>query len=184
MAGKIPSFVTGASAKIKLGGITFAYATDVTYNVSVDVVAIETMGRYEPVSIEPINYSVSGDLSIVRYTKIAQQNLMSGAATGGNGLGNATFTDGTKGSHHFDPGNILFSTSWDLAVFQKAQLAADSIPETPNPAFITITDCRFTRKSGSIGKRGILVERFNFQGVLMSDESYTASHSGDNDLSV
>jgi hypothetical protein len=46
MAAKAPSFVTGANAKIKAGGKTFAYASDVSYQVIVDTVPIETMGRY------------------------------------------------------------------------------------------------------------------------------------------
>jgi hypothetical protein len=74
MANKIPSFVTGATAKIKAGGLTFAYAQDVSYRVNVDTIPIETMGRYEAVTNEPVNYTVSGELAIVRYTAIAQTN--------------------------------------------------------------------------------------------------------------
>jgi hypothetical protein len=182
IAGKVPSFVTGANAKILAGGLTFAYASDVSYQVAVDTVPIETMGRYEAVSNEPVNYSVAGELSVVRYTAIAQQNNMPGAHQGGNGLGNANFQTGGKGSHHMDPGNILFSSTWDLAVFQKVQPAADAPAVSSAPAFITITDCRFTRKSAGINKRGILVDRLGFVGILASDDSFTAGHSGDIDL--
>ena len=183
MSGKVPSFVTGANAKIKCGGLTFAYASDVSYQVAVDTVPIETMGRYEAVSNEPVNYSVGGELSVVRYTAVAKQNNMAGANTGGNGLGNANFTTGGKGSDQIDPGNILFSTTWDLAVFQKVQSAEGATPTEVAPAFITITDCRFTRKSAGINKRGILVDRLSFVGILASDESFNASGSGDIDFS-
>lgn len=182
MAGKVPSFITGANAKIKAGGITFAYASDVSYQVAVDTVPIETMGRYEAVSNEPVNYSVGGELSVVRYTAVAKQNNMAGANTGGNGLGNANFTTGGKGSDQIDPGNILFSTTWDLAVFQKVQNAQGAVPTESAPAFITISDCRFTRKSAGINKRGILVDRLSFVGILASDESFAASGSGDIDF--
>jgi len=183
MSGKVPSFVTGANAKIKLGGLTFAYASDVSYQVAVDTIPIETMGRYEAVSNEPVNYSVAGELSVVRYTAVAQQNLMQGANAGGNGLGKANFTTGGKGSDHIDPSNLLFSKTWDLAVFQKVQSASGATPIAVDPAFITITDCRFTRKSAGITKRGILVDRLAFVGILASDESFTAGNSGDIDLS-
>lgn len=183
MAGKLPSFITGANAKIKAGGLTFAYASDVSYQVIVDVVPIETMGRYETVSNEPVNYSVAGELSVVRYTAVAKQNNMAGTNTGGNGLGNANFVTGGKGSDQIDPGNILFSSTWDLAVFQKVQPAENAVPVAVNPAFITISDCRFTRKSAGINKRGILVDRLAFVGILASDESFNASNSGDIDLS-
>jgi hypothetical protein len=181
MAGKVPSFITGATAKIKAGGLTFAYAQDVSYRISVDTIPVETMGRYETVSNEPVNYSVAGELAIVRYTKIAADNGMPGVNAGGNGLGATRWTTGGTGSDQMDPGNLLMSQTWDLAVFQKVQLGQNEIPVTGD-AVIKITDCRFNNKSAGLNKRGILVDRFTFVGILASDDSYTATHSGDTDL--
>jgi hypothetical protein len=187
MAGKKPSFITGANAKIKVGGKTFAYAADVSYQVAVDTIPIETMGRYEAVSNEPVNYSVAGELSVVRYTSIAKQNNMPGTNTGGNGLGKVDYTTGGNASDEINPGNILFSQSWDLSVFQKEQNAATSgggaAVTTESVEFITIKDCRFTRKSGGLNKRGILVDRLSFVGILADDDSFDVSNSGDIDLS-
>ena len=188
MAGKLPTFVTGANAKIKLGGKTFAYCSDVSYNIAVDVVPIETMGRYEAVTLEPVNYTIAGDLSVVRYTKIAGAAAMPGTAANGNGLGNVDLGgNGAKGSHHFDPGNMLVSKTWDLEVYQKTQAAptaAGGLAATlESEKIITIRDCRFTRKSAGINKRGILVDRLSFMGILGDDESYDASYSGDVDFS-
>lgn len=186
MASKKPAFITGANAKIKVGGKTFAYASDVSYSVMVDTVAIETMGRYEAVTNEPVNYTVAGDLSVVRYTQVAKDNNMAGTNTGGNGLGKVNFTTGGNGSDHVNPGNILFSQTWDLSVYQKTQTAptapGNQAVTTEAVEFITIKDCRFTRKSAGINKRGILVERLSFVGVLMDDESFDSSNSGDTDL--
>jgi hypothetical protein len=189
MASKKVSFITGANAKVKVGGITFAYASDVSYQVVVDTVPIETMGRYEAVTNEPVNYSVSGELSVVRYTSIAKANNMTGTNVGGNGLGKVNFTTGGNGAEHINPGNLLFSQTWDLAVYQKTQAAASTVAggeatTTEGDEFINITDCRFTRKSGAINKRGILVDRLAFVGILAMDESFAASHSGDDDLST
>jgi hypothetical protein len=189
MAGIVPSFVTGANAKVTVGGVTFAYASDVSYNVSVDTIPIETMGRYEAVVNEPVNYSVSGSLSIVRYTAVVKQinpNLP-GTAAGGNGLGNVNYKTGGNGADEIDPANILLSTSWDLQVFQKMQASAvtggGNATTSNGPSFITIKDCRFNRKSAQITKRGILVDRMDFVGILASDDSFDAGHSGDQDLS-
>jgi hypothetical protein len=186
MAGKKPSFITGANAKIKVGGKTFAYAADVSYQVAVDTIPIETMGRYEAVSNEPVNYSVAGSLSVVRYTSIAKNNNMPGTNTGGNGLGKVDYTTGGKASDELNPGNILFSQTWDLAVFQKEQAAAtaagDAAVTTESVEFITIKDCRFTRKSSSLNKRGILVDSLQFVGILADDDSFDVSSSGDTDL--
>lgn len=186
MAGKKPSFITGANAKIKVGGKTFAYAADVSYQVAVDTIPIETMGRYEAVTNEPVNYSVAGELSVVRYTGIAKTNGMPGTNTGGNGLGKVDYTTGGNGANELNPGNILFSQTWDLSVFQKEQLAATAAggtaTVTDSVEFITIKDCRFTRKSSALNKRGVLVDRLAFVGIIADDESFDASFSGDQDL--
>jgi len=184
MAGKIPSFVTGATAKIKAGGRTFAYAQDVSYRVAVDTIPVETMGRYEAVTNEPVNYSVAGELSIVRYTRVAQQNGLQGASSGGNGLGNVTWAGqsgpGAIGSAHFDPSNLIVSQTWDLEVFQKINAGYNAGPD--DVSLMKITDCRFNNKSAGLNKRGILVERMSFVGILASDDSFTAGNSGNNDL--
>jgi len=184
MAGKKPSFITGANAKIKVGGKTFAYAADVSYQVAVDTIPIETMGRYEAVSNEPVNYSVAGELSVVRYTSVAKNNGMPGTNTGGNGLGKVDYTTGGNGANEMNPGNILFSQTWDLSVFQKEQPAAGAgaAVTVDSVEFITIKDCRFTRKSSALNKRGILVDRLSFVGILADDDSFDASNSGDIDL--
>jgi hypothetical protein len=184
MAGKKPSFITGANAKIKVGGKTFAYASDVSYSVSVDTIPIETMGRYEAISNEPVNYSVAGELSVVRYTGIAKANNMPGTNTGGNGLGKVDYTIGGNASNEINPGNLLLSQTWDLAVYQKEQVeaAAAGGTVTDSVEFITIKDCRFTRKSSALNKRGVLVDRLAFVGILADDESFDASYSGDTDL--
>jgi len=184
MAGQLPSFVTGANAKIKAGGLTFAYAQDVSYVVRVDTVPVETMGRYETVSNEPVNYTVSGDLAIVRYTAVAKNNGLPKVKAGGNGLGNANWATGGNGADQFNPGALLASRIWDLAVFQKIQASPTATPASQEPAVWTITDCRFTSKGAGLNKRGILVDRMSFVGILASDDSFTATGSGDEDMSV
>lgn len=180
MAGKKPSFITGANAKIKAGTLTLAYAQDVSYATTVDVIPIETMGRYEVVTNEPVGYRVEGQLNIVRYTAIAQENGMTGAAAGGNGVGNWNMPTGGNASQHVNPGELLASQTWDLEIFQKF----DNNGTTDSTEAIKILDCRFRSKGGAINKRGILVESFAFVGILGEDDSFTASNSGDLDLTT
>lgn len=183
MAKQIPSFITGATAKIRAGGLTFAYAQDVNIRVNVDTIPVETMGRYEAVSNEPVNYSVSGELAIVRYTAIAATNGLPGVNAKGNGLGNANWKTGGKGSDQFDPGNLIISQTWDLQVYQKTAAGFDGkIDDTANKVWV-VTDCRFNNKSAGLNKRGILVDRMSFVGILASDDSFTSGISGDTDLS-
>lgn len=194
MAGRKPVFITGANAKVKLGGRTFAYASDVSYNVTVDVIPVETMGRYEAVTQEPVNYSVSGSLSVVRYTSVAGAATMPGTVTTGNGLGHVASTSLDTMSNHLNPGNLLLSQTWDLAVFQKTQAvatvgavagaAASAATTNDSVEFITIKDCRFISKQSSLTKRGIMVDQLSFVGILADDDSFDSSGSGDVDFAL
>ena len=187
MAGLAPSFITGANAKIKLNDITMAYAQDVSYNVTVTTIPIETMGRYEVVSNEPVAYFVDGTLSIIRYTKAASN--MAGTAAGGNGIGNWLFKSPVtaNASDMMNPGQMLGSLTFDMSIYQKTEVDTGSQPSTgtisDSQLVTTLTDCRLTRKGGAINKRGVLVEQFSFNAILQSDDTFTASGSGDTDLS-
>lgn len=181
MAAQKPSFITGASAKIQVGGRTLAYASEVSYAVAVDTIPVETMGRYEAVTNEPISYSVGGELSIVRYTALAKNISKTSAAQKGNGIGEIKPSAGGDVSQHMDPSSLLLSQTYDIVVFQKAAGASAAAPVTEK--LITITDARFNRLSGGLTKRGLLVERLAFVGVLLNQDSFTAHESGDTDLS-
>lgn len=181
MATQKPSFITGASAKIQVGGRTLAYASEVSYAVAVDTIPVETMGRYEAVTNEPISYSVGGELSIVRYTALAKNITKTSTAKKGNGIGEIKPSAGGDVSQHMDPSSLLLSQTYDIVVFQKA--AGESAAAAPvTEKLITITDARFNRLSGGLTKRGLLVERLAFVGVLLSQDSFTAHESGDTDL--
>lgn len=176
MAGKTPSFITGATAKIKVGALTMAYAQDVSYNTTITTIPVEVMGAYEVKSNEPVAYFVDGTLSIVRYTKEA--SAMSGAAADGNSVEqweNAAGSGGNAGDG-FDPARMIASETFDLEIFQKL---ADATTESVGK----LRDCRLTRKGGAINKRGILVEQFAFNAILMdNDSAVEAGNSGDEDL--
>lgn len=180
MAGKKPSFITGATAKIKIGAKTMAYAQDVSYNTSVTTIPIETMGRYEVVSNEPVAYFVDGTLSIIRYTSAASD--MAGAAANGNSverIDNAVGSGGNAGDG-FDPSQLITSETFDLEIFQKTATVATA---SNTISVGKLRDCRFTRKGGGINKRGILVEQFAFNAILMDNDADAAvGGSGDLDL--
>ena len=68
------------------------------------------------------------------------------------------------------------SGTFDLEIFQKlASTATESVGK--------MRDCRFTRKGGGINKRGVLVEQFAFNAILMdNDADVEVGNSGDLDL--
>ncbi len=189
MAGKLPGFITGANAKLQMIGggdspssKTIAYVSDLSYTVDTVTIPVESFGRYEVLSNEPIAYGVSGGFSVIRYTK-AMAGQLPNSATDGNqakqlGVGNSAV------GAHLDPGIMLFSKTFDIAVAQKASDAAGTAVE-PIP-FLKITDCRVTGRRATLSKRGILVDSYSFVGILVQDTDTDAAvqtgHSGDADL--
>jgi hypothetical protein len=186
--GKMTSLITGSNAKIKINGITLAYATDVQYDVSVQTIPIETMGRYEVLANEPIATLVSGSFSIVRYTKAAKDGDIQGAAQGGNGIGNwgdpASGEVAAKGmSSHINPGYLLNSKTVDIELFRKSKNdPSDAGTKPDSELFLKIKDARLTRMSGSVNKRGVLMESFTFVAEMIQNDSFEAVYSGEADL--
>jgi hypothetical protein len=195
MAGIKPSFITGANAKIKAGDKTLAYAQDVSYTVTVSTIPIETMGRYEAVNHEPVAYFVEGSLSVVRYTKDAASQTTTG--TGSNATtansqiasaaANGNSVDKWAGAM-FNPGSLLTSTTIDIEIFAKNSTSVVAAGGTApanadgSTSIGKLRDCRLTSKGGAIDKRGILVERYSFNAILMDDDGGAVSGSGDRDL--
>ena len=167
-----PGYITGASAKVKIFNKTLAYATDVSYQVTVQTIPIESMGKFEVHSNEPVSYSVDGSFSIIRYTKAAKALVNGDAAANGNNAHKISDGSGSSIGEHLNPGLLLTSNTFDLDLFQ--QHAANTTATSNDQAetsFLRITDCRIVRRGGSINKRGVLVENFAFVGVLLHDHA-------------
>lgn len=179
---KLPGFITGANAKIKIGSQTMAYATDVSYNVDTVTIPVEVMGRYEVLSNEPIAYGCNGSFSVIRYTAQAGVAGIDGVSDSGqknNGVNSITSLAG-----QFDPALMLTTGTFDIEIFQKIKNAG-SAAGVDVKSFFKIIDCRAVRRGGSVNKRGVLVETYSFVGILAGDtDGATAvGNSGDKDLS-
>lgn len=167
MAGIKPSFITGSNAKIKIGGKTLAYAQDISANVTVTTIPIETMGRFEVVANQPVAYFVDGTLSIVRYTSVAKLNNMPDAAPNGNSV----FNMGNI-ANNFDPKNLIISETFDLEVFQVSGLnQTDIVPVSK------MFDATFTRMGHGLNKRGINVDMYSFVAIMAGENGIAPSHS-------
>lgn len=191
MAGKTTSLITGSNAKIKINGVTLAYATDIQYSLSVQTVPVETMGRYEVLANEPIATIVTGSFAVVRYTKAAKNGGISGAAANGNGVGEWGDRTGGEGalvqnsnggmSPQVNPGDLLTSQTVDIELYRKS--VNDPTAAQGVELFKRIQDARLTQMAGSVNKRGILMEQFSFVAELIDDDSFKAKPSGEQDLS-
>lgn len=183
MAQKKAGFVTGANAKILIDNITIAYATNVGYDITVQTIPIEGIGRYEVWSNEPVGYTCSGSLTVIRYTGRAKDSGISKTATSGNAIDRMSQADTDRDlAEHLDPASLLLSETFDLKIFEKA---ADPDDET---RVIEIKDCRLTRRSGNLDKRGVVMDNYAFVGILAGDAKggtgIAAGESGDTDLAT
>ena len=183
MANMKPGFLTGANAKIKMFGKTIAYCADVSYNISVQTIPIESMGKYEVHSNEPVAYSVDGSFSVIRYTKRATTAAIGGviadaAAGTGNEPSAINAGSGGKASEHLNPAKLLISQTFDLEIFEKHATGEAQVTK--------VIDCRLTRRGMSLNKRGVMVDNYAYVGILHQDsDAATADqtgNSGDDDL--
>lgn len=146
MAGIRPTFITGATAKIKLNGKTLAFCQDFTCTIQVAHQTPKVLGKYEGDSVEPLGYLVSGSFSIVRYAKGIKDGVGKGHAPkglaendAGNGVGNwgtvwggklgdvlARNGIGNDGRAHeaLDPSKFAAGTTFDIQIYQRV---ADSV---------------------------------------------------------
>lgn len=183
MSGMKPGFITGANAKIKMFGKTIAYCADVAYNITVQTIPIESMGKYEVHSNEPVAYSVDGSFSVIRYTKRASSGTDGGKiADVASGKGNdpSQVADGaSKASMHLNPAKLLASQTFDLEIFEKSATGEASVTK--------VVDCRLTRRGMSLNKRGVMVDNYAYVGILHIDSDAATTdqtgHSGATDLS-
>lgn len=88
MAGRVPFFLTGGNAKILINNKTMAFATDVSYKVSVRHASPRVLGRYEVEAHIPLSYEVTGSMTIIRYARGLKDFLGSGAPTDASNKGN------------------------------------------------------------------------------------------------
>lgn len=169
MAGIKPGFVTGANAKIRIGINTIAYATNISYDINVQTIPIEAIGKYEAWSNEPVSYSVNGSFSIIRYTARASGSAIPLVNTSGNAPAQvATGTDGNM-AQHLSPGDMLASETFDMTIYDKGGNATAAVPGGVDIATLGFTDCRITRRSGNLDKRGVLMDQYTFVGILAGD---------------
>ena len=89
MAGKTPFFLTGSNARILLNNKTVAYATNISYRISVKHATPRVLGRAEVEVIQPLTYDVMGTLSIIRYGRGLQSFFAESAPNSVNNLGNS-----------------------------------------------------------------------------------------------
>ena len=184
MAGMKPFFLTGATAKIKVNDQTLAYCTNIAYSVTVNHATPRVLGMYEPTSIEPTRYLVTGTFSIVRYAADAKSRIggtsPSGANDTGNGIGswgddapgrsmNLSASDG-RAYHNLVPRHLNKATGFTIDIYQK--ISGDQI------SVAKIREARITKADFNMSKAAAATQTFQFTALYADEDSFIADMSG------
>ena len=181
MAGVRPFFLTGANAKIKVNGKTLAYCTDISYSVKVNHATPTVLGMYEPSSVEPLGYSVTGSFSVIRYVADVSNEISGkhpvGTKNEGNGIGNwgdnnvsaSNLADG-RAYENLNPQKMNRATTFNIEIIQKT--------EGVNVAVAKIRDVRITQANFMLSKKAAAKQTFNFTALYADEDSFLADFSG------
>lgn len=182
MAGKKPFFITGATAKIKVNDLNLAFCTNVSYSVTVNHATPRVLGMYEPTSVEPTSYLVTGSFSIIRYAADAESKIKSnipGVTNKGNGIGSWTDEKSTdlnflskdgRVHENLNPRKLDRATGFEIYIYQKIAGGQISIAK--------IREARITKADFSMSKNSPATQNFQFTALYVDEDSFLADFSG------
>lgn len=189
MAGLKPFFLTGANAKIRINGVTLAFATNLSYSITVNHATPTVLGMYEPSSIEPISYAVSGSFTVIRYvadiTSDVKGDVPNGTSRRGNGIGtfgkeglSARIAGGLdiskpdgRAYDSFNPSALSKASMFDIEIYQK-------IPGENQRAVAKIRDARISKSDFSLNSKSAATQNFSFIALYADEDSFLADFSG------
>jgi hypothetical protein len=188
MANMKPFFLTGAAAKIILNNKSVAYATDISFRVTVRHASPRVLGRFEVEAIQPLSYEVEGQLTIIKYARGLKNYMGESApndvANSGSGVGSYKTGSilGAFGSslglpsadgqfdgaadEAFVPGRMFQSKMFDIEIRQKLSESRSRV-ELPRDTFTQINDLivRNTTNPGHEETSVILLRDCRFTGL-------------------
>ena len=192
MSGLNPFFITGDKVRIRIDGKTVAFATDLMCSIQITHQTPHVLGMYEPTSVEPLSYNISGTFTVIRYVKNAIANIGGSVPYGVNSkdVGNSasTFGSDTHNSNNglsnlgvagaggrayeaLDPSTYSQGTTFDIEVYQKA-------PNDVVLGIIKIRSARITKADFSVSKRTPGIDRFEFVALYVDGDVSQAKPSG------
>jgi hypothetical protein len=144
---------------------------------------------YEPTSVEPLSYLVTGSFSIVKYTAGAKDSIKGKKPhevnNGGNGIGNwgpdgllqrikAGFNFSAPDGRAYDnlnPIKLEKATGFEIMVYQK-------LPGGGQQSVAKIREARITRSDFNIGLKKAATQTFTFTALYVDEDSFIADFSG------
>lgn len=204
MSSKIPFFLTGANAKIKVDGVTLAMCTDVAYSVRVKHANPHVLGVYETFSNDPLSYEVTGSFTVVRYCSGLKDFLHGGVEDPVAKLANDLLYKSThlgrsrptpKGSQYGTPDDVN-SRGNGIGAWGKTSVVKESLDpgqlyraagfdieiiqkaEKATGIIARLRNCRVVGSDFRLTRRGLAVQTFTFQANYADEDSFMATPSG------
>lgn len=176
-----PFFITGATAKIKVNGLTLAYCSNISYSVTVNHATPRVLGMYEPTSIEPTGYLVTGAFTVIRYTADATSKVggtnPNGADPKGNGIGGWSDSKGKvfsgsdgRTNENLNPKKLDRAAGFDIQLYQKTSGGQVSVAK--------IREARITKADFNLAKKSAATQTFQFTALYADEDSFLADFSG------
>lgn len=185
-----PAFITGAAAKVVIPNTNriLAFCSDVNFTIDVTVIPIEAIGMMEVVTYEPVAYSASGSMSVMRYAASTIKDAGLGtvgsvAATPTSPIGDLKVGNAANdiaGDYaifgaHLDPSAYMGSRTFDMDIYTRVQTVGGT-PDKPTTDtkfqwIYRIHDARLTRRGNALTKRGVMVDAYNFVATWVEDKS-------------
>jgi hypothetical protein len=180
MAGKVPFFLTGCNAIIRVNNYTIAFATDVAFSTKIRQQSPRVLSKYEVETHVPLSYDVAGQFTIIRYARGIAGLL--GATTvdktnnNGNGLGSMGITSigGTlKSAADLSSALQVFKTGdqdvlFDIEIQQKIQADTTTV--------FKLKGCRIDSIDIKMSKKGATTQSMTFKAVYFDDDTQLASN--------
>lgn len=132
---------------------------------------------YEPTSIEPLSYNVSGQFSIIRYVADIKNNGVSNIAENGtgNGIGNWKSFDtnldpkyalDSRTNESLNPGRLDQAIGFEIRIYQGSTSVA------------RIRNARIVQANFGVGVDTLAEQTFAFQAIYADEDSFLADFSG------
>jgi hypothetical protein len=193
MSGKAPFFITGANVKLKVNGVTLAYATDFQYSIKIKTQDARILGVMEHDTSESLSYDVNGSFTIIRYASDLKGTLTNkgysvpnGTSSLGNGVGSWTpnqpngiggivrnsgnFTNDGRANESLDPSKLASSTWFDIECYQ--------VYPGGQTGLARIRNCKITQADTRVGVKGLMTQTFSFIANGVDEDSFLANASG------
>lgn len=191
MANKTSFFPTGVNCKIKVNGVTLAYATNFAYSVHIQHIKPRNLGSYEADSFEPVSYDVSGSFRVIKYIEGVKAKIQGSAPNGasnlGNGVGswtrrssaidslNAATSQGriaTDGSadQSLNPAALSTGMTFDIEIYQKVGNDVSGVAR--------FRSCRITGMQSVVDKRSPMMQEYTFIAKYLDEDTFIADASG------